>query len=102
MGACSLTTTAPATMTQAEIRTEFAQLQRHAAVTQGSEYSGGWNMMSGIKFYTAKVFDTKDEAEDYVLDNTEKWENALAVQFDDKKGTGSRKSGWLIGGWAAE
>ena len=35
---------------------------------------------------------TEDEAEDYIDNNAEKWENSLAIPLDDEKTT------WLIGG----
>jgi len=35
---------------------------------------------------------------EYLWDNTEKWENALAVIVKEEKGIQT----WLIGGWAAE
>jgi len=55
-------------------------------------YNGTLSTTRGIKF-CSQTFTDEGAAWDYLLENTEKWSNALAVKFGDF---------WLIGGWAAE
>lgn len=59
-------------------------------------YTGDIDTLDGIKF-ADKIFNNRKDAQKYVLDHTEKWGHALAVQYKD----GATKK-WLIGGWLAE
>lgn len=62
----------------------------------GHSYSGGIGMTNGVK-WLSNVFKTFEEAENYVMDNAEKWEEALAVRYQDEKG----EEHYLIGGWCS-
>ncbi len=59
----------------------------------GHSYSGGIGMLRGVE-NSKKVFDTQKEAFEYINNNAEKWEPALAVQFKSPKG----ELYWYIGG----
>ena len=96
-GACSLWTILSGALTKEQLRTHFTEMQKEAALHHG-ECSGGWNMMSGLKFKDTSLFATVQEAVDYLLENTEKWENALAVRARDSE----NREVWVIGGWAAD
>lgn len=49
------------------------------AFAHGNEYSGYWNMCRGLVIED-KIFNSFEEAEEYLQENTQKWENLLAVR----------------------
>lgn len=61
------------------------------AYENGHSYSGCLNMTTGLKF-SYDIFESHDEAYDYVMLNTEKWGNALAVQYRE-----NNELIWFIG-----
>ena len=60
-------------------------------------YSGDWQTISTIRFYFDLVFDTQNDAWDYAIDHSEKYE-AMAVKWFDRDG----KVQTGVFGWAAE
>lgn len=96
MGACFISTTLDGSKSEADLRTTLRGLQDSARIECGEEYSGSWNMLSGLKV-VRQTFASDDAAREWLEDNTEKWDNAVAVRFKD--GAGER---WMMGGWAAE
>lgn len=77
--------------TETEIRAKFAQIQDQDRYENGHVYSGGFGMAEGLTF-TNKTFATNKEARDWLLDNCQKWDNALAAKVGDH---------WVIGAWCA-
>lgn len=71
--------------TRKEVEEVFEREQENAAYDDGHNYSGRINMAPGLEFHD-KVFNTENEAYDYVDATAKKWENAIAVQFKDKNG----------------
>jgi len=63
-----------------------------------NSYNGTFSTMEGLTIKIDKVFPTRDSAEDYIADNTEKWGNAMAVTVKED----NKEPYTLIGGWAAE
>lgn len=49
-----------------------------------------------INIQSRKTFQDYNEAKNYILNNHEKYENPIAVKYNDGK-----KLKWMIGGWAA-
>ena len=47
----------------------------------GCSYSGQIGMLGSIGSWEDKKFATKEQATDWLLDNHEKWDNAMAVSF---------------------
>jgi hypothetical protein len=95
MGACFQTLIVPSVSKLAvEVDFEAAQIQdRH---DNGHSYSGGLGMAEGLEFKN-ETFETYQEAEAWLADNSQKWEAALAVKFKDKNG----KTKTLIGAWCS-
>jgi hypothetical protein len=68
----------------ATIKAQFEAYQEEAAYEDGHSYSGRLNMCPGLDI-TAKTFDSYDEAEEWLMDNCLKCENAKAVFYKDGK-----------------
>lgn len=64
----------------ATVREEFERMQADDAFSNGHEYSGGWNMATGIKFLDVSFAD-EDEAYEWLADRAQKWEEAIAVRL---------------------
>jgi hypothetical protein len=58
----------------------------------GHSYSGGIGMLKGPIQWRRERFATRDEAAQFICDNHEKWQPALAVGCGD---------GWMVGGWCS-
>lgn len=97
MGACFLTTTYDGALSAAELRKEFDDLQRRAKDEHGSSYSGSWNMASGLDIRAAQTFTNEREADEYVENKAQKWEEAVAVRVTPPKGPAY----WYVGAWCA-
>jgi len=63
-----------------------------------NSYNGTFSTMEGLTIKIDKVFPTRDSAEDYIAENTEKWGNAMAVTVKED----NKEPYTVIGGWAAE
>ena len=73
------------------------ELRRQAEWEHGhGGYTGSWAEVDGVKT-SSLVFDTKDQAEEHCIENTDKWGPALAVKFRDEKG----EERWFVGAFAA-
>jgi len=79
--------------TQAEVRAIFEAAQEQDRHENGHCYSGGFGMATGLTFSHSNVVYTESGAEAFLVDNCEKWEDALAVRL-----TGDE---YLIGAWCA-
>ena len=64
---------------------------------RGHSYSGCIGMLGKDINWLDKEFADKDEAEEFLSDNHQKWQCADAVAFKDSKG----EKFWLIGGWCS-
>ena len=96
MGACSSFITVETT-DRSEIKKEFKKYVNECIYEYGHDcYNGTLSTCEGLSI-TGKTFVDESEARDYILDNTEKWGNALAVTIK-----GDKNSYTLIGGWCAE
>lgn len=74
--------------THDDVRKAFESYQDCAAYENGHSYSGMLNMCPGLTFSYEQCKD-HDEAEKYILENAQKWENAICIELTD---------GYLIGG----
>jgi len=98
--------------TEKELKAMFLKRQAEDKKYYGENpYSGGWNNFKGIDIRSNKlfdkVFDTEEEAFEYIYNNTEKWGNLMAVMLnpnspDIVKKSNSKKEVWVWGGWLAE
>lgn len=60
-------------------------VQADAAFSNGHEYSGDWNMCHGLEVHDRKVFASENEANEYICETAQKWENLIAVPFLSKR-----------------
>ncbi len=69
--------------------------ERVESVERPGPYSGDWDQFGGIDFKNSyKKFETKDEAWDWIENNHEKWDDAMAIEYQPGQ--------WAIGGWVSE
>jgi hypothetical protein len=81
--------------TKKEVEQAFEDAQYEDRYENGHSYSGGFGMCRGLSF-RADTFPSVDAAEGWLLENAEKWEDALCVTvINDGKPT------WVIGAWCA-
>ena len=77
----------------------FQEEQEQDRYENGHCYSGGIGMAEGIRFLDDKKFGSVEEAEDWVVDQAQKWGPALAVRVIHPD---QSKCGWYYGAWCAE
>lgn len=92
MGAQFNTLSLPATLSEAEVQTKFAEAQDQDRYENGHSYSGGLGMASGLIFKD-QTFPNVIEAEAFLDATCVKWQEALAVKHQNIDGTES----YLIG-----
>lgn len=73
-------------MDKNEVQKRFSNDQDECRHENGHSYSGGIGMAPGLEFPDVPMFETLDDADQWVADNAEKWENALGVFFKTKTG----------------
>lgn len=80
------------------IREVFKSQQAEDRFNNGHRdgYSGDFQTVDEVKISMLK-FETYDEAYDYCLDKSEKWEHVTACRYKDTEG----KLNWVIAGWGA-
>lgn len=61
-----------------------------------NSYNGTLSTCDGLTI-TDGIFTDRAEAEEYICEHTQKWEEALAVKLIN-----ANHNGWIIGGWVAE
>jgi hypothetical protein len=89
--------------TRAEVKSIFESAQDQDRYENGHSYSGGFGMASGLKFVDRTwqgkelIFETEQDADTWLSENCQKWEEAQAVKFRDKNG----KTQWMIGAWCS-
>lgn len=97
MGACSVAVAFPGNLTEAEVEKRYTELVRQQTVEYGTDpYNGTFATLPSLTIYTGKRFENFITADDYCLEHSEKWENAVAV-----KAMSDEKEWWYVAGWAA-
>jgi hypothetical protein len=79
-----------------EIRTAFENAKDQDLHENGHSYSGGWGMCPDLSV-KSNSFESANAASDWLADNCQKWESALAVEFKSKDGTIKT----MIGAWCS-
>jgi hypothetical protein len=67
--------------TPAEVKRTFEDEQARDRHENGHSYSGGFGMASGLTFARPNVVFTEEDAYNWLFQNCEKWEAALAVKL---------------------
>lgn len=84
-------------MTKQEVREKVAEITEEMAYDSGHSYSGTWaSAAPGVEFPGTPVFDSTEDAEEWVAENHEKWEQVMAVKYSD-----GNSEGWFVGGWCS-
>ena len=97
MGANLNTYQFPATYDKKTIQEKWNHAVDMSLHEDGHSYSGEIGMLGKkIDWNDYKVFKNQDEAEDYIANNQEKFDNAIAVRF-----VSTGNDYWLIGGWCS-
>lgn len=102
MGANFQTMTLPGTTSRDEVTKTFSKAQNQDRSQNGSQYSGGFGMCSGL-ILTDYNFHIRRTAEAYLVGRSQKWDHALAVKYDTSEGQNWLRaclkrvlhSGWL-------
>jgi len=84
------------TGTEKEVQILFEREQEQDRYENGHCYSGGIGMANGLSF-KSNVFQSDREADEWLMDHAEKWEDALAVIVRE----GDMKSHFRIGAWCS-
>lgn len=81
-----------------EISAHWGAAVEDSLYSGGHEYSGEIGMLGhDIRWRDdMEPFESEDDAEKWLIDNHEKWECGMAVQFKD-----GSKIKWMIGGWCS-
>lgn len=82
MGAHSLDRMLGGTLTQLQVKDEFRKWIEQDRHEYGTDpYNGQWNTFRDVTFPASPVFDTFRAAQEYTLEHSTKWENAVAVKY---------------------
>jgi hypothetical protein len=85
MGACFVSTTFDGTLNRTELRRQYDAYITDTLHEHGTDaYNGTLTTTSGLLVDDEdRVFDTEQAAYEYVINNTQKWQEARAVKFRD-------------------
>lgn len=97
MGAELNTRSYPAELGKPAIEKQWAAACEASRHESGQSYSGEIGMLQGAPVWHDKDFTGKEDAEEFICEEQEKWSRPLAVSFTDNKGA----KRWLIGGWCS-
>lgn len=97
MGACFNSRTYDGKLTKKEVEKLWNNAVEESLYENGHSYSGCIGMLGNGISWDAKEFPTEREADDYLSDKHEKWNNAMGVKYTNSDG----KKMWLIGGWCS-
>lgn len=82
-----------------EVKRRYLEMWNEARDYYGSNpYNGSFSTLEKNVSFVYNIFNSKDEAEDYIAENQEKWGPAMAVIVKE----GNNEPYTLIGGWCAE
>jgi hypothetical protein len=98
-------------MPVAKLKENFAYIQERDRHDNGHSYSGGFGMARGLTVLS-REFPTLDAAQDWLVENAQKWGPALAVTATDtrpvlvwgridKPNPDHNKRLWVIGAWCS-
>lgn len=96
MGAFYNTMRRDGDLTKDQLRSVFEAAQQQDRYENGHMYSGGFGMAAGLSI-TDKKFTGWQEADEYLQEHCQKWENALAVRLEEK----GEPPVWYIAAWCA-
>ena len=97
MGAEFRTITVSASETDEAVRRKFERAQEQDRYENGHVYSGGFGMADGLRLRTdLPDFENHNAAREWLIENCEKWQNAIGVRHKT-----NGETMWLIGAWCA-
>ena len=80
MGTCDDWAEFSGELSETKLEIEFKDHQSMCASESGNSYSGRLNMCNGLDIQD-RVFNSYNEAEEYITSKFQKWENAIAVKY---------------------
>jgi hypothetical protein len=96
MGAHGLLLTFDGNLSKAEVEKQLEQIRQDDGHESGfGSYAGNWTTIPKVNFRTT-VFKSLQDAEEYCLDNSEKWSHGCAVKAQTET-----EIVWVVAGWAA-
>ena len=101
MGASNIAFVIKSKLTESEVESAFQNQVLNDRVENGhrSGYSGDFQTVDRVVCRFHEVFSDRDQAENYCLDNAEKWSYVIAVHYLNKD---KSKTFTLVAGWGAE
>ena len=82
-----------------QVQKEFSEYRQECLYEYGhNAYSGSFATLQDTLIFNSREFTDKREAQEYILDSTEKWGNAIAVTIKEE----GKEPYTLVGGWLAE
>lgn len=82
----------------AAVTKEWKRVQAHDMDMYGHDPYNGTSATFGTGLDVRNIsFKSFRDVSDFILDNHDKWDPAIAVEYKD-----GRKEMWAVGGWAAE
>lgn len=97
MGASLITRKIDSTDSQ-EVKRQYLEMWEEARDYYGSNpYSGSFATLEKDVVFNYRTFNSRDEAEDHIAENSDKWGKAIATIVKE----GNTKPYTLVGGWCA-
>lgn len=98
MGAINIDIHIDGDVSVSEVKKAFNNQRVEDSYRNGHQdgYSGDFQTVQEVKISMLK-FETYDEAYEYCLEKSEKWEYVTACRYKDNKGN----LNWVIAGWGA-
>ena len=82
-----------------QVQKEFSEYRQECLYEYGhNAYSGSFATLQDTLIFNSREFTDVREAEDYILNNTEKWGNAMACTIKEE----GKEPYTLVGGWLAK
>lgn len=97
MGANFITIILDGDLTKKDVKEHFKDAQDRSLMEDGNSYSGEIGMANGLEFSSWDVFESYDEASDYLAITCKKRGPAIVVRYIAPDG----KERWMIGAWCA-
>ena len=92
MGGCLDIRTYDKKLSEAQVEEQFSSDQDSDAYENGHSYSGSIGVMPHGVTWRSETCKTIREAEDFISENHDKWDEAFAVRTEE---------GYVVGGWCS-
>ena len=97
MGANFNTRTFKADLDRQEVVKRWNDMVAMSLHENGHSYSGEIGMLGNGIDFKEEAFATENQADEFLTENQQKWDRAMAVRFLDRQAV----EWWLVGGWCS-